>query len=135
MKCLSNAGKAVLLRNVAQVVPSFVISCFLLPKSLCKELERTMNSFWWGSKENSRKGIRWLSWTNMSKSKSLGRLGFRDLHGFNLELLGKNCWNLINNPNSLVARVLKARYFVNTTISEANRGGGEKFHLVMVVAS
>ncbi|WOG84407.1 hypothetical protein DCAR_0103590 [Daucus carota subsp. sativus] len=69
-KCLSKAGKAVLLRNVAQAVPSYAMSCFMLPKSLCKELERMMNSFWWGSKDNERKGIRWLSWTNMSMSKS-----------------------------------------------------------------
>lgn len=66
-----------------------------------------MNSFWWGTKEGGIKGIRWLSWANMSMSKSSGGLGFRDLYGFNLALLGKHCWSLINNPNSLVARVFK----------------------------
>lgn len=127
MKCLSKAGKAVLLRNVAQVVPSYAMSCFLLPKSMCKELERMMNSFWWGSKDNNRKGLRWLSWTNMSMSKKLGGLGFRDLYGFNLALLGKHCWNFLSNPNSLVARVFKARYFPNTSFFDANRGGGVSY--------
>lgn len=89
-KCLSKAGKAVLLRNVAQVVPSFAMSCFLLPKSLSKEIERMLNSFLWGSKVGSMKGIKWLSWTNMSMSKSLGGLSFRDLYGFNIALLGKH---------------------------------------------
>lgn len=82
VKCLSKAGKAVLLRNVAQAVPSYAMSCFMLPKSLCKELERMMNSFWWGSKEGSRKGVKWLSWTNMSMSKNLGGFGVQGLVRF-----------------------------------------------------
>lgn len=127
VKCLSKAGKAVLLRNVAQAVPSYAMSCFLLPKSLCKELERMMNSFWWGSKEGNRKGIKWLSWTNMSMSKGEGGLGFRDLFGFNLALLGKLRWNLINNPNSLVAKIFKARYYAESSLFEARRGGGASY--------
>lgn len=126
-KCLSKAGKAVLLRNLAQAVPSYAMSCFLMPKSLCKDLERMMNSYWWGSNESSRKGIRWLSWTNMSMSKRAGGLGFRDLHGYNSALLGKQCWNFLNNPTSLVARVFKARYFNNTSLFEASRGGGVSY--------
>lgn len=126
-KCLSKAGKAVLLRNVAHAVPSFAMSCFLLPKSLCKELERMMNSFSWSSNDRNRRGIRWLSWTNMSMSKGAGGLGFRDLYGFNLALLGKHCWSFLNDPNSSVVRVFKARYFNNTSLFEATRGGGVSF--------
>lgn len=51
-----------------------------------------------------------------------GGLGFRDLHGFNLAMLGKQCWNFINRPDSLVARVYKARYFPTTSIFDATRG-------------
>lgn len=57
MKCLSIAGKAVLLRNVAQAVPSYIMSCFLLPKSICKELEKMMNSLR-GTKDSNKKEIR-----------------------------------------------------------------------------
>lgn len=126
-KSLSKAGKAVLLRTVAQTIPSYAMSCFLLPKSLCAELERMMNSCWWGSQGNSRKGIKWASWTNMSMAKELVGLAFRDLQGFNLALLGKQCWNLLHNPNSLVARVLKARYYPQTSLFEASRGGGVSY--------
>lgn len=63
----------------------------------------------------------------MSKSKSLGGMGFKDLHSFNLALLRKHCWNFINNPSSLVARVSKARYFSNSSLFEASRGGGVSY--------
>lgn len=116
-----------LLHSVAQTIPSYAMSCFLLPKSLCAELERMMNSFWWGAKTNDRKGIKWLSWTNMTMSKGAGGLGFRDLYGFNLALLGKQCWNFLRNPDSLVARIFKARYYASTSLFETSRGGGVSF--------
>lgn len=54
-------------------------------------------------------------------------MGFRDLHGFNLALLGKQCWNLISKPEALVSRVLKARYFLHCHFLEANRTGGSSY--------
>lgn len=105
----------------------YTMSCFLLPKSLCQEFQCMMNSFWWGSGTTQSKGIRWLSRENMSMAKCKGGMGFRDLYGFNLALLGKHCWNFIQNPNSLVARIFKARYFFNSTLMNASRGGGSSF--------
>lgn len=88
-KLLSRAGKAVMIRNVAQTIPSYTMSCFLIPKTLCQEIERLINAYWWKSSSNNSQGIRWLAWAKMSMSKKRGGLGFRDLHGFNLSLLGK----------------------------------------------
>ncbi|XP_031108671.1 uncharacterized protein LOC116013161 [Ipomoea triloba] len=48
-KLLSQAGKEVLLKSVAQVMPTFSMSVFLLPKSVCLSIERTMNRYWWGT--------------------------------------------------------------------------------------
>lgn len=39
-KLLSNAGKEVLIKVIAQVVPSHTMSCFKLPNSLYEELTR-----------------------------------------------------------------------------------------------
>lgn len=36
-KLLSRAGKAVLIKNVASSIPSYCMSCFLIPKSLSQE--------------------------------------------------------------------------------------------------
>lgn len=63
----------------------------------------------------------------MSCSKSKGGLGFRDLHGFNVALLGKHVWNFTHNPNSLVSRVFKERYFPDSNVLMAKRGQGSSF--------
>lgn len=124
-KLLSRAGKAVMIRNVAQSIPSYTMSCFMIPKTLCQE--RMMNAFWWKSNSSNNKGIRWCAWEKMSMSKKRGGLGFRDLHGFNLALLGKQCWNLIKKPDSLVAKVLKARYYPDCHLLQARRMGGSSY--------
>lgn len=54
-------------------------------------------------------------------------MGFRDLHGFNLALLGKQCWSLINKPETLVSRVLKAKYYPNGHLLQATRTGGASY--------
>lgn len=38
-------------------------------------------------------------------------MGFRDFHSFNLAMLAKQVWRLINEPDSLCARVLRTKYY------------------------
>ena len=49
-------------------------------------------------------------------------MGFRDLKAFNLALLTKEWWRMQQNPDSLVHRVLKAKYFPNSVACEAELG-------------
>jgi hypothetical protein len=46
-------------------------------------------------------------------------MGFRDMHAFNLALLGKQGWRLLTSPNSLCAQVLKGRYYPDRDFMEA----------------
>jgi hypothetical protein len=52
--------------------------------------------------------------------KIKGGMGFRDLHLFNLALLGKHGLCFITNMTSLCARVLKGRYFPDCNFLEAS---------------
>lgn len=55
-----------------------------------------------------------MSWNRLSRHKTAGGMGFRDFRDFNLALLGKQGWRFLSNPESLVIRVYKARYFPKT---------------------
>ena len=120
-KLLLIGGREILIKAVAQAVPTYTMSCFQLPKTLCTDLENMMRNFWWGQKDKEHK-IAWVSWKKMCKSKLQGGMGFRDLQAFNLTMLAKQDWRILTNPDSLVARVYKARYFPHDDILNSKKG-------------
>jgi len=97
------------------------MQCFELPKSLCDELEGLCCNFWWGQKESERK-LAWINWNKLCWSKRCGVAGFRKFHNFNTTLLAKQAARLATAPHSLVARVLKARYFPKVSFWAAKNG-------------
>ncbi|KAH9726440.1 reverse transcriptase domain-containing protein [Citrus sinensis] len=126
-KLLSRAGKEILLKTVAQALPIYAMNTYLLPMELCREIERMMNSFWWGRKGPGSGGIIWMKWDRMCKPKTHGGIGFKRLHMFNVAMLGKQGWRLLTNPNILVARLFKARYYPNTSFAEARLGNNPSY--------
>ena len=80
-----------------------------------------MSKFWWGSQEKETK-IAWMSWSRLSNTKLKGGLGFRDLERFNKALLAKQGWRLLQNPNYLMARIFKEKYYSKHTFLEAKIG-------------
>jgi hypothetical protein len=118
---LSQAGKEVLLKAVIQAIPTYTMSVFQLPKQLCSDINSMMSKFWWGHKGNDAR-IAWRSWTKLGKTKTKGGLGYRDLENFNLALLAKQGWRLLQNPQSLVARIFKDKYHPGCSFLESDLG-------------
>jgi hypothetical protein len=58
----------------------------------------------------------------MIKPKHLQRLGFRGIELFNLALLARQTWRMIQEPNTLSARILKDVYFPLCDFLEAALG-------------
>ncbi|XP_062020933.1 uncharacterized protein LOC133737384 [Rosa rugosa] len=56
-KTLSIGGKETLIKAVAQSVPQYVMNCYLLPKSLCDDLQQLCAQFFWGSTDDQKKII------------------------------------------------------------------------------
>lgn len=117
-RMLSKAGREVLIKSVAQSIPNYAMSCFMFPGCVLKGIRSIISNFWWGQKKEERK-LHWVGWNKMCKPKGLGGLGFRELHSFNLALLAKQGWRLMQNPQSLVARILKAKYYPESRFFEA----------------
>jgi hypothetical protein len=51
--------------------------------------------------------------------KSHGEIGFRDLRIFNQALLARQAWRLLVYPESLCARLLKAKYYPSGHLTDA----------------
>ena len=102
------------------------MSVFKIPDTLCKELNSLTGKFWWGQKDRERK-MAWISWERLCTPKVEGGMGFRDLKAFNLALLAKQWWRMQQNPESLVHRVLKAKYFPNSVACEAELGSRSSY--------
>lgn len=59
-------------------LPTFIMSVFQLPLTLCDELTSMIREFWWGGNKGMKKMV-WLAWDKMILKKSWDGLGFKDL--------------------------------------------------------
>ena len=68
-------------------------------------------------------GVRKLHLLNSNKicyPKSWGRLGLKKFNLINQAMLTKQYWRISRNPNSLVARTFKAKYFPRGSIQDCS---------------
>lgn len=126
-KRLSIAGKLVMLKSVLTAIPSYSMTCFLLPVSLCKRIQSVLTRFWWDSSEN-KKGMCWVSWDRVTQPKDRGGLGIRDIQAFNVALLAKQAWHILTNPDCIFSRAIKGKYcrsssFLQVTAAKTSSHG------------
>ncbi|KAL6194442.1 hypothetical protein ACLB2K_035526 [Fragaria x ananassa] len=89
-------------------------------------LPRCMVGFWWGDFEKGKK-IHWLAWERLCASKEDGGLGFQNMELFNQALLAKQVWRLMQQPDSLASRVLRAKYYSDGSILLAKANSGASY--------
>ncbi|XP_071681896.1 uncharacterized protein [Lolium perenne] len=118
---LSSAAKEILIKAVGQSIPTYLMGVFKLPFAVCDDLTRMIRNYWWGSKKGKRK-TRWKAWEDITKPKSRGGLGFRDFRLFNQAMLARQAWRLMTQPDSLCARVLKAKYYPRGELRDTRAG-------------
>lgn len=73
-KLLSKGGKEVLIKSVAQALPTYVMSCLLLPQEIIRKLTSAISRFWWSTKNNNR-GLHWIAWKKICTPKESSTSG------------------------------------------------------------
>lgn len=104
----------------------YAMRCFKLPKVLLFKIASICARFWWGSTEGKHK-IHWKKWNSLCFPKEYGGLNFRDFEGFNKALIAKQVWRIFTNPTSMLALVLKSRYFPNSYLLQASATAKSSF--------
>lgn len=108
-KFLSFGGRVVLLKSVLSSLPIYFFSFYLAPISIIKKLTSMQIKFLWGGDLETNKTA-WVKWELICKPIEHGGLGIKDLRKFNLALLGKWRFKLLQNDVSLWCRVFSSKY-------------------------
>ena len=112
-----------MLKAIVQAIPTFAMSCFKLPTSLCHDIEVMIKNFFGGQRGDRRK-IHWKKWETLCLPKNEGGMGFKELRKFNEAMLAKQVWRLIHDKDSLFYRVFKAKFFPSGDIFSAQVKSG-----------
>ncbi|XP_074358745.1 uncharacterized protein LOC141698038 [Apium graveolens] len=124
---ISRSGKEILVKHVAQTLPTYAMNVFLLPLEITRNIEQCLANFWWNSGKANSSSLHWMSWDRLARDKNAGGMGFRHFRDFNIAMLGKQLWRLITNPTDLVARLYKAKYFATVDVFQAELGHNPSF--------
>jgi hypothetical protein len=109
-KTLSQASRLMLIKSVAASIPSYAMSTFLLPKSICSQLDRSFKNFWWGFPTSKTRNLSLKSWNSLCIPKASGGLGFRRMKDVNLSLMAKLGWKLLTGADYLWVSQLSGKY-------------------------
>uniref|UniRef100_A0A2N9GG60 Reverse transcriptase zinc-binding domain-containing protein n=1 Tax=Fagus sylvatica TaxID=28930 RepID=A0A2N9GG60_FAGSY len=70
-RALSKAGRALLIKTIAQAIPTYTMSCFKLPKIWCDSVNSLVSKYWWGQSKEEHK-IHWINWGRLCTPKDEG---------------------------------------------------------------
>ncbi|CAN1812811.1 Uncharacterized mitochondrial protein AtMg00310 [Linum perenne] len=97
------------------------MSLFLLPKKMINQMNSLLRMFFW-SGSMTKKAIHWCKGSKLCDSKSSRGVGFKEFGMFNTALLARQGWRLLNQPDTLWAKLLKSLYFPSGDFLTASKG-------------
>uniref|UniRef100_A0A2N9FTH8 RNase H type-1 domain-containing protein n=1 Tax=Fagus sylvatica TaxID=28930 RepID=A0A2N9FTH8_FAGSY len=102
----------ILVQSVTSVILAYYMQNVALPIRVCSSLDKLNRDFLWGSTDERKK---------MHMRMSFYSLGLYSTKARNLVLLAKLNWRVMEDPNSLWANTLIAKYYPNGIMDERLR--------------
>lgn len=102
-------GRTILLNFVLNFIPVYFFSFYKAPKCVIQNIIRTQRDFLCGGDSEKRK-MACISWRWVCKPNDQGGLGVKHYEMFNISLLSKWKWCILNEVNVLWSGFLSLRY-------------------------
>ena len=81
-KCLSKAGRTVLIQSHLESVPAHTMQCFQLPSVVTNNIDRISREFFWKN-STTDKGLPLVAWNKICRPKQIGGIGLRKAAAIN----------------------------------------------------
>jgi len=65
----------ILIKSIAQAVPTYAMMVFNIPINICKGMTDAISQFWWSDDDDKRR-IHWQAWWKLCLPKYKGGMGF-----------------------------------------------------------
>ncbi|KAL8108548.1 hypothetical protein AgCh_024858 [Apium graveolens] len=91
------------------------------------DLNENSTSSSWSPYYGDKKLLNGQNYNGILKKTEDGGLGFKKLREFNVAMLAKQAWRIVNEVNPLVTKVMRARYFAGSNFLEAKLGNNPSY--------
>ena len=114
------AGRATLIKSVASTIPIYAMQTTLLPQNIIHQLDKMNCRFLWGDTGQHR-SCHTVNWETVTMRKEAKGLGLTSIRHRNQVILMHQAWRLYTNPDTIWARILKAKYFLHSPMFDDTR--------------
>lgn len=121
------SDRTTLIRAVVATVLAYPLSFFFMPESVHKELDKAMKDFWWDFLLEKENKLPSKSWHQICTLKFVGGLGLIMMHNVNLVLVAKLVWKFLTHHDSLLVKLLKAKYLKREDLWSALAGAKQSW--------
>ena len=115
IKYLSMAGRIVLINSTLQIIHYYAMAAFDLPQGIKKEIQGKIKHYFWNNTRDSKHKAK-ANWSLISSPKISGGLRIKDIYIMNKAFQMKLTWKLLVENISLFSKVIKAKYYPNSSI-------------------
>lgn len=119
------AGRALLINTTTSAIPNYFMNALSIPRTILKDIDKINRNFFWNHFDNSR-NLHTISWNKISRPKSLGGIGIRNLKYLNACFMAKRKWNLFFNKDTIASVLLAAKYGPNLNLKLSRKSYGRQ---------